>query len=312
MTLHPEAKMILDVMNAFEVPDFTQLPAHEARAVMAELKAPAQPLPPLSRHEDVKVPSRDGSHEITARIYAPQQMEEGMPLIAYYHGGGWVFGDVDGHDGFCAYMCNQIGAVIVSVDYRLAPEAKFPVPVQDCYDVTVWAGKNAQALGADPAKIAVGGDSAGGNLAACVALMARDTEDDLTVGAQILYYPVVSADFDRPSYLENAEGYFLTRKAMQWFWDQYLDHADQAQDPRVAPMNAPLHGLPPAFVVTAGYDPLRDEGEHYAKALIEAQVPTTFERFPGQIHGFVSMIDMLSDAKRVVAKTDAFLKGAFV
>ncbi|MGB0920091.1 MAG: alpha/beta hydrolase [Alphaproteobacteria bacterium] len=311
MTLHPEAKAILDVMNQFEVPDFTQMEAHEARALMATLRQPAAPLPPLSRHENISVSSRDGTHQIAGRVYAPENAAHGLPLIVYYHGGGWVFGDLEGHDAFCANLCIGANAVVVSVDYRLAPEAKFPVPVEDCYDVTKWAFDNAASLGADASKLAVGGDSAGGNLAACVALMAREA-DDLSIAAQILYYPVVSADFERASYIDNAEGYFLTRNAMQWFWDQYLAMDDQARDPRVAPMNAPLHGLPPALVITAEYDPLRDEGEHYAKALVEAQVPTTFERFNGQIHGFVSMIDVLSDAKRVVAKTDAFLKGAFV
>ena len=175
----------------------------------------------------------------------------------------------------------------------------------------MWAAENASALNGDAGRLAIGGDSAGGNLAAGVALKARD-ENGPAIHAQVLYYPVTADDFTRSSYKDNAEGYFLTTKAMEWFWVQYMGDEAHRSHPYAAPLKADsVASLPPAYVVTAHYDPLRDEGEAYAKALLEAAVPVTFERYHGQIHGFVSMIDMIGDAKRVAAKTDFFLKSAF-
>jgi acetyl esterase len=220
------------------------------------------------------------------RIYTP--LGEGpFPLMMFFHGSGFVVCSLDTHDGMARNLCAGTGCVVVSVDYRLAPEAKFPAAPDDCLAATRWAAANAAALGGDPGKMFVAGDSAGGNLAAVTALRLRDEGGPQLLG-QLLIYPVTDHyEPGTPSMMENAEGYGLTRVGMMWFWDHYLEHPSHGANPYASPLRAgDWRGLPPALVVTAEYDPLRDEGEYYAERLRQAGVPTEMKRWDGMNHGF--------------------------
>jgi acetyl esterase len=211
------------------------------------------------------------------------------PALVYLHGGGWVIGSLDSYDATCRELAEGAGCVVVSVDYRLAPEHRYPAAPQDCFAAVKWVAANAGSLGADARRLAVGGDSAGGNLSAVVAQMARD-QGGPAIRFQLLIYPVTDADFTRRSYVDNAEGYLLTTASMHWFWDHYLPEREKRAEPYACPLRAAdLAGLPPAWVCTAEFDPLRDEGEAYAKRLQHAGVSTTLTRFDGLIHGFISM-----------------------
>jgi acetyl esterase len=231
-------------------------------------------------------------------------------LVVYYHGGGWVLGDLETHDATCRRLANASDCIVVAVDYRLAPEHKFPAAVEDCYAAALWAAENAASLGVDAARVAVAGDSAGGNLAAVVSLLAKQRGGP-PLAHQALIYPVTDFDFQRPSYQENAEGYLLTRQAMEWFWRQYLNDDAEGADPLASPLRAPdLRGLPPATVITAEYDPLRDEGEVYAERLAQAGVPTTCVRYLGQIHGFISLEHLLPAGRQALLALGATLRAA--
>jgi acetyl esterase len=210
-----------------------------------------------------------------------------VPIVTYFHGGGFVIGDIDTHDGPCRVLCAATGAVVVSVDYRLAPEHRFPAALDDCVAATAWAAEHARDLGADPTRLGVAGDSAGGNLAAAVAIAAR-TAGGPAIRAQALVYPVVDFSTVHPSVKENGEGYLLTAAAMAWFCAQYLGDHDSA-DPMASPLLADLADLPPAVVATAEFDPLRDEGRAYADALAGAGVAVHRLEFPGLIHGFMGL-----------------------
>jgi acetyl esterase len=244
----------------------------------------------MAKVEDRKIPGGDAGAEINVRIYTPKGGDGPFPIVVYFHGGGWVIGDLETHDHWCRSLASEVPAVLVAVDYRLAPETRFPAAAEDCYAAAKWSAANAKSLGADPARLAVAGDSAGGNLSAAVAQMARDRGGP-AIAFQLLLCPVTEYGFDTASYRENAEGYLLTRNGMVWFWHQYLsDPAADGHDPRASPMRATnLAGLPAAHVVTAEYDPLRDEGEAYAARLRAAGVPVTSKRYDGQIHNFFTM-----------------------
>jgi acetyl esterase len=226
---------------------------------------------------------------IPIRIYkaAPDRANRGA--LVYFHGGGWVIGSLDSHDETARRLCAGSGCTVVSVDYRLAPETRYPGAMIDCFDATCWVAKEAANLGIDPARIAVGGDSAGGNLAAAVALKARDASGPL-LAFQLLIYPATEPNFETRSYQDNATGYLLTRSAMQWFWDHYVPSAAARDESYASPLRAKsLRGLPPALVITAEFDPLRDEGEAYAEALAAAGVDTGLTRYDGVVHGFFGM-----------------------
>jgi acetyl esterase len=238
--------------------------------------------------ENRTIPGRGGP--IRVRVYRPRGARG---TIAYFHGGGWVIGDLDSHDETCRRLAVGANAVVVSVDYRRAPETPYPGAVHDCYDATEWVAANPEF----PEPLAVAGDSAGGNLAAATALMARD-EGGPDLAFQLLIYPVTDTNFDTASYAENAEGYLLTRRAMQWFWDHYAPEIASREEPYCAPLrSSDLSGLPPAFVMTAEFDPLRDEGEAYARALEEAGNIVTLRRYNGLIHGFFGMQDAIPAAR---------------
>lgn len=304
MALHPQTQAILDGMARFGWKDFHLLTPAEARVQMGALRA-KDPPEPIAQVEDRTIPGPRG--EIPVRIYRPAQARG---ALAYFHGGGWVVGDLDGHDAPCRALANRAGCVVVSVDYRMAPEHTYPAAAGDCYAATGWVAANAAGLGAAGGKVAVGGDSAGGNLAAVVAQMARDNGGP-ALAFQLLVYPVTDYDLESGSYQANAEGFLLSRAAMRWFWELYVPREEMRRAPYASPLRtSSFAGLPPALVVTAEYDPLRDEGEAYAARLAEAGVPATLRRYDGQIHGFFTMANVLDDAKAAQAEAAAMLKAA--
>jgi acetyl esterase len=252
---------------------------------------------PVAEVRDEVVPGPGG--DIPVRIYRPPG--ENLPVLVYAHGGGFVFCDLDSHDGLCRSFANDVPAVVISVAYRLAPEHPWPAAADDVYAVTQAAA--AGAFGGDPGRIVVGGDSAGGNLAAVTALMARDRGGP-ALAAQLLIYPVLAADFDTESYRRFGRGYYNPKPAMQWYWDQYAPSATDRTHPYAAPLHADLSGLPPAVLVIAGHDPLRDEALAYATALEAAEVPVTRAQFDGAIHGFMSMpiLDIAPQARQQACK----------
>jgi acetyl esterase len=308
MPLDEEMKQVLDLIAPPGAPALTDLSVEQARANMGALMV-APPTPePVGRVENRTFPGPGG--RIAVRIYTPAGAGP-HPVLVYFHGGGWVLCNLDTHDGTCRSLCNQGGCVVVSVDYRLAPEHKFPAGLEDCWAATRWVVENAAELGVDPSRVAVGGDSAGGNLTASVTLVARDRGVPRLVH-QLLVYPVTDARFDTASYRDNAEGFFLTRDAMKWFWNHYLGSEAEAENPYASPLRArDLSGLPPATVITAEFDPLRDEGERYGGRLREAGVPTRIERYDGLIHGFFGMGVMLAKARAAVVMAAGELRTSF-
>ncbi|MBO2458472.1 alpha/beta hydrolase [Actinomadura sp. LCR2-06] len=267
--------------------------AAQARRLLAAAPAPDLPAIPVARTED-RAP-RLGHGSLPVRIYWPDG-DAPHPVTVFFHGGGFALCGLDSHDRVCRMIASGAGTIVVSVDYRLAPEHPFPAAVEDARAAVAWAHANAAALGGDPARLAVAGDSAGGNLAAVACLAARD-EAGPPIAFQALIYPVTDAGQDTPSYREHGEGNFLTATHMRWYWEQYLDDPSHAGHPHASPLRAPdLSGLPPAFVLTAECDPLRDEGEAYAARLAEAGVPVEAHRIEGAFHGFFGLDHVLPAA----------------
>jgi acetyl esterase len=283
MPLDPEVIPLLEFFKELGMPDPATAQPGEMRAAMAAI--PVENQTAVGAVEDRTVPGPE--FDIPVRIFHPGG-EGVFPLVMFFHGGGWVVGDLDTHDEFCRQLCVGAGSVVVSVEYRLAPEAKFPAAPEDCYAATCWAVENAADLGADGSRLCVAGDSAGGNLAAVVAIMARDRAGP-SISHQLLMYPVTDFNFETDSYRENAEGYFLSQAMMRWFWGHYLADESQGSDPLAAPLHGNLTALPNATVITAEYDPLRDEGIAYAEALAAAGVTVEYRLFVGMIHGFATM-----------------------
>ena len=247
---------------------------------------------------------------VRARLYHPAPGTE-LPLLFFLHGGGWVFGTIDTHDPLCRALASAAEVAVLSLDYPRAPEHRYPVALDTMRAALVAAAEQAEDLGIDPGRIAVGGDSAGGNLSAALCLKLRD-EGGPTIAHQLLFYPVIDNDFTRASYVENGAGYFLTAAMMQWFWTQYLGDADRPAGPLAAPIRAAsLAGLPSATVITAEYDPLRDEGNAYAARLAAEGVSVTHSQTPGVIHGFASMLGMLPQADMAVGTAAKGLRRAF-
>jgi acetyl esterase len=307
MPLDPKVRAFLDQLVATGMPPFESLPVADARRVMETFREMSPPGQAVAHVEDRRLPGPAG--DIPVRVYTP--VGDGpRPVLVFFHGGGWVIGSIETHDNTCRALANAIPAVVVSVDYRLAPEHKFPAAAEDCYAATRWVAANAAAIGADGNRLAIGGDSAGGNLAAVVALMAHDRGGP-RIAHQTLIYPATDAGMDTPSQCENAEGYLLTREAMVWFWGHYLRSDEDKTNPLAAPLRAPnLRGLPPAHVLTAEFDPLRDEGEAYAARLREAGVPVTLKRWDGVIHGFFGMTGIIDQSGPAIAEVAAAVRAA--
>jgi acetyl esterase len=306
MSLDPQAQHVINQLAALGLPPNHTVSPEQARA-NARLR-PRAPGPEVAKVEDRQIPGP--GVEIPVRIYTPFGPGP-FPVLVWFHGGGWVIGDLDGADGTARHLTVGAGCVTVSVDYRLAPETKFPGAADDCYAATVWAARHAARLNGDPSRIAVGGDSAGGNLAAAVSLMARDRGLPPLL-FQLLVYPVTERDFATDSYQRCADGYLLSRDSMKWYWDHYLSAPADAANPYAAPMQAKdVRNLPAALVITAEYDPLCDEGEAYAQRLKEAGVPTTCSRYDGMIHGFFGMSAVLDKGKQAIDEASRSLLRAF-
>ena len=306
MPLDSQAKAVMDLVAAMGLPPNHTVSPEDARA--NGKSRPRAPGPEVTKVEDREIPGPDS--QVPVRIYTPEGSGP-FPVLVWFHGGGWVLGDLDNSDGVSRHLTVTAGVVVVSVDYRLAPETKFPGPAEDCYYATKWVSENAASLNADPNRIAVGGDSAGGNLAAAVSLMARDRGGP-SVGFQLLVYPVTDRNFSTISYRENGEDYSLTRDGMIWFWDHYLAKDSDADNPYASPLRAQrLKDLPPALVITAEYDPLRDEGEAYAHRLRNAGIPANSSRYDGMIHGFFGMSAAVDKGKQAIEEASAALQAAF-
>jgi acetyl esterase len=312
MPLDPQVKGMLDAMAQMGLDHFERISTFSAPELREALDAQRTPVPvaEVGKVEDRTVDGPDGP--VPIRIYWPVGATAPLPVVVFFHGGGWVIGGIESHDGTVRSLVDLTGFVFVSVDYRLAPEHPFPAAPEDCYAATIWVAEHAAELGVSPTHIAVAGDSAGGNLAAVVALMARDRGGP-DLAFQLLVYPCT--DFEpsaHASHDENASGYFLTRDAMEWFYGHYAPDADPTHA-YLAPIKAlDLAGLPPAFVITAEFDPLRDEGEAYAQRLREAGVEVEAVRYDGQIHGFFSMTTVLERANDAQAAAAAALRAALV
>ncbi len=306
MPLDPQVRQMLDAMNALGQEPLEALSVEAARRRSHALVDPAAFPRYAGRIENRVVPGPGG--ELPVRIYRPEGLGP-HPILMFFHGGGFVLGSLDTAESVCRALSARSGSVVVSVDYRLAPEHKFPAAVDDCLAATRWAAAQAAAIGGDASRLAVSGDSAGGNLAAVVALRCRD-EGGPPLRGQLLIYPITDHySAGMASYEANAEGYFLTKAGMQWFLDHYLDGAEDAAHPHLAPLRAEdLGGLPPAFVITAEFDPLRDEGDRYAERLRAAGVETVHRPCPGMIHGFFARVGLIDRADEVIGESCAWLE----
>lgn len=284
--LDPEVR---DLLVGMELPPRRAQTVEASRDALDAVLIEDEPRTPIEQVKEFEIPVEEGG--IAVRAYIPEPSEE-MPVLVYYHGGGWVRGNVDTHDDLCRRMANAIGATVLSVDYRRAPEHPFPGPLLDAYAAIEWVDEYAELIGGDPTRIGVGGDSAGGNLAAAVSLMARDF-DGPNLAVQLLLYPITNFAFDTASYRENAEGYMLTLDGMRWYWEHYLTSSLDGYHPYASPLQAnSLEGLPEAVVVTAGYDPLRDEGAAYARRLAEDGTQVEHFHYPALHHAFLSFPDL--------------------
>ena len=316
--LDTEAKAFLDAVKLAGRPDVSTLSVPDARKLYRETRGAVTPEPPeMSEVDNIAAPGPHGP--IPLRYYRPAGVDkkELLPVLVFYHGGGWVIGDLDTHDVVCRLLSNEARCAVVSVDYRMGGEYKFPAAVDDAYAAASWVATEAKHLRIDPARLAVGGDSAGGNLAAVVCLLAREKaaagETDVPkIAYQLLIYPATDMHMNTGSHERYAKDHLLTRASMDWFQQQYLASEADRDDWRASPLRAKsLAHLPPAYVIVAGHDPLRDEGEAYAKALQAAGVPVAFREFPGQIHGFVVLGKVIPQAGQAIAEMGVALKLAF-
>lgn len=308
MALDPQARAVLEQMAGAGAPPINELSVKEAREASAALAAMHGAPETVGSVEDRLLPGPGG--DLPVRIYTPAGNGP-IPVLLYFHGGGWVIGDIDSSDGLCRTLANAAGCIVVSVGYRLAPEHPFPAAAEDAYHATLWAAKHASGFGGDPSRIAVCGDSAGGNLAAVVAQIARDRLTP-AICFQLLIYPVTDGACNTPSYRDNAEGYFLTRDAMQWFWNHYVPNDADRNQAYASPLRARnFAGLPAVMVITAEFDPLRDEGELYAERMRAAGVPVQLVRYDGMIHGFFAMGAVIDQGRAAIRQSAAAVRDAF-
>ena len=310
VTLDPDAAAVFKAFQEAGRPPYETVSPTEARELYLKARFVSNPEPPeLKSVRPLAIPAPHGP--IPARVYTPLKLREAnglAPCLVFFHGGGFVIGNLDSHDVVCRKLADEGQLIVISVDYRLAPEHKFPAGVEDVVTATKWVADNARELGIDPSRLSVGGDSAGGNLAAVVAISARDG-DGPPIAGQVLIYPGTDFAMTHPSHREPETSILLTHSVIRWFRDNYLNGAADVDDWRASPARVKtLTGLPPAYVLTAGADPLRDEGDEYAKRLKEAGVPMTYRHFPGQFHGFFTMGKLLQQANVAVSEIAGWLK----
>lgn len=310
MALDPQARRFLNKLALIGLPPIDEIPLSDLRAMVTPVPGKRDAI----AGRDMRfIPGPDPGVELPVRIYWPSREADGpddapWPVMVYLHGGGWVVGNLEAYDPLCRKLANAGQCVVVSVDYRLAPEHQFPTPVEDAHAAVVWVTENATELDVDVSRLIVAGDSAGGNLAAACCLMAQDRRS-VDIAQQVLIYPVTDHNFDRPSYQENAEGYMLTRHSMQWFWSQYVTDASDRSHAYASPIRAEsLAGQPSAFVISAEFDPLRDEGEAYARRLEAFGVPVEMTRANGQIHGFLRWTDKFDAALEMIEQIGHFVR----
>jgi acetyl esterase len=286
-TLASQVEEYLHELSERGLPPLYRLPLSEARETYRRLSVPDEPPEPVDDITERSVPGPDG--DVRVRCYTPTDDGPHQPL-AFFHGGGWLLGGLETHDALCRVLANETDSIVTAVDYRLAPEHRFPAALEDCYAATRWLANNAEAVGATADGLVTCGDSAGATLAAGVGLLARD-RDGPTVDRQVLAYPPTEFGFETESYEENAQGYFLTREDMKRFWNGYLRSETDGRHPYASPLRAEsLHGVPPSLVVTCGFDPLRDDGRALVDRLRAADVPTRHLAYDDMIHGFLTML----------------------
>lgn len=316
MNLDSDMQAVIDQLMKFNPPPIETLTPNNARnaptlknaveemasqsATVRTMNVAMPSLPEqVARLENILIPTPEG--DLLARVYSPDaDSDTALPVIVYFHGGGWVIANLDVYEPSCRALCNSVEAIVVSVAYRQSPEVKYPAAVNDAYAATQWIIQNAAKIGGDPTRVAIAGESAGGNLATVTCLKTRDEGGQMPV-AQLLIYPVTDTSMSQPSYAENENSTPLNSKMMPWFWKYYLDEKAQNNDPYIAPLTAKdLSGLPPAIVITAEFDPLRDEGEQYAIALANAGVSVDSQRFDGVTHEFFGLAGAVSKAKEAL------------
>lgn len=307
MPLDPQAQAL--IASLADAKPVEQMTVQEMRAGLeARSRLTGGDPQPVDQVLSSEVPGPAGA--IRVRVYVPNAAQP-RPGLVFFHGGGWARGSLQTHDSLCRALANGGGCVVVSVDYRMSPEHTFPAAVDDAVAATRWVAEHAEQIGVDPTRLAVGGDSAGGNLAAAVALVLRDAGGPALVH-QLLIYPITDYNFATPSYVANADGYMLTREAMRFYWGLYLRNESDADDQRASPLRARhFANLPSALVITAEFDPLRDEGQAYARRLAEAGVRSVYREYPGMVHGFVTMAGVLDQGKQAIQDASAALREAF-
>ncbi|MGH6871608.1 MAG: alpha/beta hydrolase [Rhizomicrobium sp.] len=310
MPIDPLVKGFLDQMAAVPGPKMWEVPAPAAREVFAAMMQLVGPRDvPIGKVQNLTMPGPGG--DIALRSYVPVAAKgELLPTLVFFHGGGYVIGNLDTHDGLCRMIANEAGMRVIAVDYRLAPEHKYPAAVDDAFAAVNWIEDNAAALGVDANRIAVGGDSAGGGLAAVVAQMAKE-KGDPKLAYQMLLFPVTQIGGETTSYREFGEGYFLEAETLRWFFRHYLPEGTDTSDPKISPLEAKeFSGLPPAYVMLGGFDPLHDEGLAYADKLRAAGVKVTVADFPDLVHDFIYLQGVLPQAPEAIKAAAAALKGA--
>ena len=311
--LHPQSRALLDMLVERGVPTIDSLPVDEARRTYRDRRGILQPSP--REVAEVRDLTASGPHgAIPLRFYRPHGSDPTPPVLVYFHGGGWTIGDLDTHDTLCRELADRSGIVVIAVDYRLGPEHRFPAAFDDALAATHWVRDHAAELGVDDRRVAVGGDSAGGNLAAAVAISERDAPSaGPPIAYQLLIYPATDMRRQHASHVTNGSGYLLTRDTIRWFHDHYIDDPKHDLDWRASPLlRGDLRGLPPALVITAGFDPLRDEGADFARAMSEAGGAVSYVCFERQIHGFITMGRVLDEANTAVALCAAELRRVLV
>ena len=309
MPLDPQAQDFLRRLAAANLPSFQEQTVAQLRANMDMSTHFLGELPRVAHVEDRGIPGPGGT--LRVRIITPQAAGNGLlPVLVYFHGGGWVLGNIESHEGICRALANAGEVIVVTVDYRLAPEHRFPAAAEDAYAATRWAAEHAAEFGGDPRRIAVAGDSAGGNLAAVTCLMARDRGGP-RVDFQVLLYPITDYNINTGSYTAFADGFFLSRSEMAWYWEHYVEKAEDRRHPHASPSRAAdLCHLPPALLITAEFDVLRDEAEAYARRLQAAGVAAKLRRYDGMIHGFIRRYLFFDQGRAAIAEIGRELRTA--